>query len=524
MASEIKNYETFYSGGYSSLNPEYGNYVGFRLSAGALGSPTGIQTANQLNEVVARMREGVKNVELQPLQPDVFEQIPKQHFNEIRALMKLSGVKPSVHAPMIDPAGFGEKGYGGDVAREDAERRLWNVVEKSHELDPQGNTPIVIHSSGGVPGREWRPGKTKEGKEIKPGEKGRFEEFRGIAINRDTGQMADLKREKLFRPTSTQEELDIEAKEGTLFKPEDRIHSINAGEWENKLTELAQFKKHANEIMGDAPVILGEKMHLPASQNFIDYLKKTNADGAESKESQAYNKMQDADIFLENARLGFNGAFEKAFKYGEKEQRKKLKDIAKDYQEKMKEASVVIGTHKGEEIRAPIIGAPAKKREALDNAIHELARVTSRAPPETFVPVEEFAMEKAAETMGNLAAKSYEKYGKNAPILALENMYQGFAFARAKDMKELVKASKKKFIDNATVSKKNGGLGLSESKAKKAADKMLGVTWDVGHLNIMRKHGFTKEDIVKETEKIAPLVKHIHLTDNFGYSDSHLLL
>ncbi|MAH47399.1 hypothetical protein CMI37_16365, partial [Candidatus Pacearchaeota archaeon] len=85
-----------------------------------------------------------------------------------------------------------------------------------------------------------------------------------------------------------------------------------------------------------------------------------------------------------------------------------------------------------------------------------------------------------------------------------------------------VETSKKKFIDHAKMSKKKGGLGMSASKAKKQADKLLGVTWDVGHLNIMRKQGFTKEDIIAETKKIAPLVKHVHLTDNFGYSDSHL--
>ena len=37
-----KNYESFYQGGYSSLNPDYGNFVGYRLSSAQIGSPTGI--------------------------------------------------------------------------------------------------------------------------------------------------------------------------------------------------------------------------------------------------------------------------------------------------------------------------------------------------------------------------------------------------------------------------------------------------------------------------------------------------
>lgn len=51
---------------------------------------------------------------------------------------------------------------------------------------------------------------------------------------------------------------------------------------------------------------------------------------------------------------------------------------------------------------------------------------------------------------------------------------------------------------------------------------MIGVTWDVGHINMMRKEGFKEEDIRKQTEKIAKYVKHVHLTDNFGFTDSHL--
>ena len=516
--AEIKNYETFYSGGYSSLNPDYGNFVGFRLGAGAIGSPTGIQTANQLNEVIARMREGVKNVELQPLQQDVFEQIPKQHFQEMRALMKLSGVKPSVHAPMIDPAGFGEKGYGGDMAREDAERRLFAVVEKSQALDPKGNTPIVIHSSGGVPGREWRPKK-----DSKPGEEGRFEEFKGIAINQETGQMADLKRERLFRPEHP-EDLDIEAKpeEGNiLFTPKKRMQAINRGEWENKLTELAQSRKHAGEIMGYPRHLLAEyedasfEKKKVGNRIIINHGKIIDSKGnilppiKDKNQIAAYNKMEDANIFLENAELGFNNAFEKAFKYGNKEQRIKLKELAKEYTENRGEIETKVWK-------------PVYQSKLLGEVIQNLEIITRSAPPKTFVPVEEFAMKKAATTFGNLALKSYEKYGKKAPILAMENMYQGFAFSRAEDMKDLVAASKKEFIDQAKKSKRQGGLGLSESKARKHADKVLGVTWDVGHLNIMRKHGFKKEDIVAETKKIAPLVKHIHLTDNFGYSDSHL--
>jgi len=48
------------------------------------------------------------------------------------------------------------------------------------------------------------------------------------------------------------------------------------------------------------------------------------------------------------------------------------------------------------------------------------------------------------------------------------------------------------------------------------------MTLDVGHLNIAKKKGFKDKDLLKEVEEISKYVKHVHLTDNFGYADSHL--
>jgi len=79
-----------------------------------------------------------------------------------------------------------------------------------------------------------------------------------------------------------------------------------------------------------------------------------------------------------------------------------------------------------------------------------------------------------------------------------------------------VEESRKKFIEKA---KKEG---MSESEARGAAAKLIGVTWDVGHINMLRKYGYEKADIVKEAEKVAKLVKHVHLSDNFGFEHTEL--
>ncbi len=39
---------------------------------------------------------------------------------------------------------------------------------------------------------------------------------------------------------------------------------------------------------------------------------------------------------------------------------------------------------------------------------------------------------------------------------------------------------------------------------------------------MIRKFGYDKSDLLKEAERIAPYLKHIHLSDNFGYEHTEL--
>jgi hypothetical protein len=85
------------------------------------------------------------------------------------------------------------------------------------------------------------------------------------------------------------------------------------------------------------------------------------------------------------------------------------------------------------------------------------------------------------------------------------------------DMKNLIVESKHKFAQRLINEK-----GMNLEAAQKKADEIIGMTLDVGHLNIAKKQGFTDKDLLKEMEQISKYVKHVHLTDNFGFSDSHL--
>ena len=139
--------------------------------------------------------------------------------------------------------------------------------------------------------------------------------------------------------------------------------------------------------------------------------------------------------------------------------------------------------------------------------------------PKILVPMEEFALDKSSQTFANVAFNAYDKFnGKgNIPKINIENMYSGMAFSSLEEMNKLIVESKNKFAEKLVKEK-----GISESIARQKADEIIGMTLDVGHLNISKKQGFTDKDLLKEIDAIKKHVKHVHLTDNFGFSDSHL--
>lgn len=514
MTDYTINHEYFHNTGYSSLDPEFGNYAGLRnLNLSAVGSPTSIQTANQLNEVVSRIREGTTNVELQPIQAKTFEEIPKQHFQEVRALMNLTGVKPSVHAPMIDPSGYSEEGkWQGEEGLKAIEQQFNSIVERSHELDPKGNIPIVFHASNGIPGMEFVP---EEG--TKPGDKNRFKSTRAIFVDRETGELQQVKRDIVHYPG------DENLEKGHEMIPEKQLNSVNATTWDQKITNLAFYKKHAEEILGTSAAEIRKYLDMP--QNKIQEVAKDWS----PEQYQAYNKLQDADIFLDNVRLSLNGTFDKLWKYGTPNQRKQLKELSEKHKDIFNNSDIEkvnSGKMTEEEYHKKhnTIGEPLKKMQAYEDVIRTIAGITSReGPPKLYQNIEEFTLEKASKTLGNVAFNSFKKYKDNTPIMAIENWQPGTPLSKAEDLKELVSKTRDNFIQNATKPKNQGGLGLSKSEADKQAKKFIGVTWDVGHINQFKKQGFTDEDIIQQTKTIAPMVKHVHLTDNFGYSDSHLV-
>jgi hypothetical protein len=223
--------------------------------------------------------------------------------------------------------------------------------------------------------------------------------------------------------------------------------------------------------------------------------------------------------------LAFVNAFDNAYKYGSDKQKEELKKLSEELTE------IDQSSRKEDPVTNQLMFS-----QMLDKGISELHRITAPrgkrkedgevimdrdwGAPKQFTLVEDFMKEKATETFSNLAFKSFTELGKGdaskAPVIAIENMNQ-MGYAKPEEFKKVVEESRERFVNMLVQDKK-----MDAKEAQEVAERLIGVTWDVGHLNILKKEGFTDKDIVEATEKIAPLVKHVHLTDNFGYSDSHL--
>jgi hypothetical protein len=216
-------------------------------------------------------------------------------------------------------------------------------------------------------------------------------------------------------------------------------------------------------------------------------------DHANAWARKAYNDLQEL----------YNKAYDVAKQENDKESQKKLDGLRDDIKG-------VVEKYKN----SPSEVNPYELTGAINKGIRVLEEIKT---PQIYKPIREFAIDKSAETFGNVAFKAYEKFGTDAPIISIENPPAGSGLNRAEDLKAVVEASRKK-LATQLVEKE----GLSEYEAKEQAEKLIGATWDVGHINMIRKFGYEKEDVVSETATIAPYVKHVHLSDNFGLEHTEI--
>ncbi len=476
---------------YNALDPSSGNFaVNAYWRTAYLGAPTSPQTPAQIQQITGLAASGIQNIEIGTLEPKAWETIPKQHFEEIRRLGKLvirdfeKEGKPSpisVHAPILEPTGFSERGWSEDLWREQ-QKIMADVVRKAAVLGP--STPVTIHASHAPSMRiRYDPAEAKAElekiyklpedqrrlykAEIDRLQRGEILESE-IVVDPVTGEATQLKREWLEYPTGP-----------VLFTPETRIESINRTSWLEKIKSIQEIRSKLiqNKEAYDRRQLSQEEYN--AAKEFL------------SKELE----------------LTVESAFDSAIRTFEK--------AAENLPEKAEEFSRYANQLKTEIQRAGSV-------EEKANKLIQISSLPQFTPPR-FLPFESFGGHKAAEAFANMAlesvkaAKEKKMPLESAPIVSIENVHPMFLGGRSESLKQIINQSRKIFSE-----KVQKELKISESEAKKLAEKLIGATWDVGHINILKRYGYEPKEVERELKQIAKDIKHVHISDNFGFEDVHL--
>jgi len=510
------DYENFYYGTPREFEPEYGEmFTGYRLDPSRIASETSPQTADQLKSVDARLREGVKSIEMKPMSKELFEQIPRDHFKQINEVAQLTGAEISFHAPWrgVDLVGFEEGGGWSESNREEAERFLGSFMDRAQEASPKENVAVAVHATPLVITKQW-------------GERG---EEKITMINKETGEAVPLRREEKFDPRTGRVEVKT---------PRELLHEYNDTLWHDK---VRSFKERQKDIEGayDEFRKVAAKMRerneeIAANKKIIDererkgekidrLLLRPEATKITAEEQGEYSlsskKLKRANALASELSRSLIAAYPNAYKF-DKDARGELEKNAAEYREaeatsSMYSQDLADAKKRKDEQREEndkfIIG------QAIIYGNRALIKGLNKANPEMFENVEDFAKKRASTTIANVALSQFKKYGDNAKTIAVENFWPGTPFSRANELKSLIDESRRKFINKAMDD------GLSKEEAKEKAERFIGATWDLGHINMLRgAAGASREDIIAESKKIAPYVKKVHLADNFGYYDSHL--
>jgi hypothetical protein len=456
-----------YQGGYSSFKPTYGDvFTGYRINPASLGMTTDPRTANIIKDASTKLNTGAKHIELSAVSPEVFESIPNEQLKEMNRLSKLTGTTVSVHGPAVEPSGMGKDGFS-DSNRIAAERQMISAIERSHLVSPNGSIPVTFHSSASL--ADNIPIKGKEPEET-------------LIINKESGSMHRLPLvERHFPGEEGKKNIKTE------------IDKLNQEQWIDNLRQL----EYRNEIGEEA-------IKKSMTTNLLAEAEKKAGKNTTRDEEDAQFEFNRGVTALNSSYNNMKQLFEVAYSNSSEVEKNKIKEYYKDIEEK---ARRIKENPKDTTHNALIM------KDIIKSGVETLENIS---PPRIFENLNDFSKEKTIETISNVALASYKKFKNTAPIISIENPPAGGAFGRGEDLRDIVEKARQQFVEKAVKE------GINEREAKDSAKKLIGVTWDVGHINMIRKYGYEAEDVVKETEKVAPFVKHIHLSDNFGLEHTEL--
>ena len=136
--------------------------------------------------------------------------------------------------------------------------------------------------------------------------------------------------------------------------------------------------------------------------------------------------------------------------------------------------------------------------------------------------LKDYGLEKIAEAIAELGEYSIACADGNIIHLSIENLASPYMYGScAKELLEIIKESRRLL---AIRLQKNG---YGESESKRLSASCVKATVDIGHLNLCRQFytgGSFNKWVVSQVKNLDDVISNIHLSDNRGMDDSHLLV
>ena len=534
------NYEAFFEGSEGSKHPFERPYAGFsamgayHASVKDMAYPTDPLTANQLKKVSDKINTGTQTIEVSGLgltgagPMKHLASIPRQHWKEIDRLRQLTGVELTFHGPLVESTGF-SRGAWSEDQRKEAEKQMIAAVQLAQQMNSQDKEKGIVmtfHSNNGLPEVERRVAT----KEKNPDGTSKDEIVQMAVYNERSGQIGNL-------PVPVEDYL-----EGKKQNMTDSLDKFNEDQWKKQIESVFinntrinreligplgslkadddNMKKLSPEYPGTFEMYKLYNEDYETYKNGIEKVKEVNPDFAVNL-SNNINNLHNVSFFVNESYGQLKELFSQAY-----QDLKRVDDMDNAETKKSKE----IAKSKLESYRKDLMEARERVKKdynfmELQEKITEGTRLLGdeevKKHVKAYRPLRGFAVDKGSDTFSEVALHAYQNAKRHniAPgIISIENPPAGMSgLTRAEEIVDLVEASRKKFINKAVERKM-----MSEKEATETSKKIIGATWDVGHINSIQKWGYNRKDVLEQAHKISKYVKHMHIADNLGFEDAEL--
>lgn len=424
---------------------------------------------------------------------------------EIRQLAKINEIELSTHAsPNVGYAA----GFNEGVFREEARTNVLHEVKRAIDFaaDTAGGGPVVMHL-----GEFPRPVYEAEEKSFEAYKEER-EKSPIYFVDEKTGQARALPR------TSTYAVPQYEDKEKKIIKRDPNTQEI---QWEQKsLYELEKEYLETAKKTGETPDIAKHLYTTIMAKDLelAEFEERRARQAATSRKEHYETIEKDVKMIKEDPDeirrkyqlIKFAEGINAAPRKGSDEYDAFLKDPEKQINESIRDAKEEYGYWSEAETTY------GRRKEEMKRDIGNVK------------PITDYGVRQSADTIAMAAMYAYEREKKmelEKPLwVAPENWTPELYGSHPDELRRIIKESRGRMQELLQNQK------MSENEAKKVANEHIKATFDIGHLNFWRKYYKGDEDNFKDwvDDQVKGLVKdgiigHVHLSDNFGYQDEHLM-